>query len=164
MNEAIHKTRELARGLLPVVSDAQGLMSALQLWAAEVEDIFELPCRFECETPVLIHDDEIATHLYHIAQEAVNNAIKHGQPHNILIRLTAEHGCGTLLIEDDGTGIRGDRGNTQGMGLHIMNYRAGMIGGRLEVSPEPASEEPWFRAPFRCTRRMSVSMASAANC
>ena len=57
VNEAIHKTRELARGLLPVVSDAQGLMSALQFWAAEVEDLFGVSCRFQCETPVLIHDD-----------------------------------------------------------------------------------------------------------
>ena len=58
VNEAIHKTRELARGLLPVVSDAHGLMSALQLWAAEVEDIFGVSCRFQCDIPVLIQDDE----------------------------------------------------------------------------------------------------------
>jgi signal transduction histidine kinase len=135
VNEAIHKTRELARGLLPVVSEEQGLMSALQLWAAEVEDIFNVPCRFQCETPVLIRDDEIATHLYHIAQEAVHNAIKHGRPQNILIRLTAEHARGTLLIEDDGIGIRESREHMQGMGLHIMNYRAGMIGGTLDVRP-----------------------------
>ena len=89
VNEAIHKTRELARGLLPVVSDAQGLMSALQLWAGEVEDLFGISCRFECETAVLIHDDAMATHLYHIAQEAVNNAIKHGRTRNVLIRLSA---------------------------------------------------------------------------
>ena len=71
VNEAIHKTRELARGLLPVVSDSHGLMSALQLWAAEVEDLFGVSCRFRCERPVLIQDDSMATHLYHIAQEAV---------------------------------------------------------------------------------------------
>ena len=46
VNEAIHKTRELARGLLPVVSDAQGLMSALQQWAGEVEDLFRVSCSF----------------------------------------------------------------------------------------------------------------------
>src|SRR5271154_6293981 len=88
VNEAIHKTRELSRGLLPVVSDSQGLMSALQMWAAEVEDLFGVSCRFQCETPVLIHDDAMATHLYHIAQEAVNNAIKHGDPRKVLIQLT----------------------------------------------------------------------------
>jgi PAS domain S-box-containing protein len=135
VNEAVHKTRELARGLLPVMSDAQGLMSALQLWAEEVEDIYGVSCRFECEAPVLIHDDGIATHLYHIAQEAVNNALKHGNARNIALRLTTANDCGTLLIVDDGTGIPEDRGITQGMGLHIMNYRAAMIGGRLEVRP-----------------------------
>jgi PAS domain S-box-containing protein len=133
VNEAIHKTRELARGLLPVVSDAQGLMSALQLWAAEVEDLFGVSCRFHCETPVLIHDDTMATHLYHIAQEAVNNAIKHGSPRNVLIQLSAEQGRGTLLIKDDGKGIAENPANTQGMGLHIMNYRAGVVGGTLEA-------------------------------
>jgi PAS domain S-box-containing protein len=135
VNEAIHKTRELARGLLPVVSDAHGLMSALQVWAAEVEDLFGVCCRFECEPAVLIHDDGMATHLYHIAQEAVNNAIKHGHPRNIRIQLAAEEKWGSLLVTDDGVGIPEPRGSTPGMGLHIMSYRAGMVGGRLEVRP-----------------------------
>jgi len=136
VNEAIHKTRELSRGLLPVVSDSQGLMSALQMWAAEVEDLFGVSCRFQCETPVLIHDDSMATHLYHIAQEAVNNAIKHGDPEQILICLTAEHARGKLVIKDDGKGFAKVPASAQGMGLHIMNYRAGMIGGLLEIQPD----------------------------
>ena len=135
VNEAIHKARELARGLLPVVSDEHGLMSALELWAAEVQDIFEVPCHFQCDTPVLVQDDTTATHLYHIAQEAVHNAIKHGRPQSIVIRLTAEQGRGTLLVKDDGCGIAEAREPSQGMGLHIMKYRAGMIGGTLEVRP-----------------------------
>ena len=135
VNEAINKTRELARGLLPVVSDSQGLMSALQLWAGEVEDLFGISCRFECATAVLIHDDGMATHLYHIAQEAVNNAIKHGHARSIVISLSSESGWGTLFISDDGIGIAEDRTPTHGMGLHIMSYRGGMIGGRLEIRP-----------------------------
>jgi PAS domain S-box-containing protein len=136
VNEAIHKTRELARGLLPVVSDAQGLMSALQLWALEVEDIFGIRCCFDCGSPVLIYDDAMATHLYHIAQESVNNAIKHGHARNIVIRLAALNDRGTLQIHDDGAGIGENRGTNQSMGLQIMNYRAGMIGGTLEVGPD----------------------------
>ena len=135
VNEAIHKTRELARGLLPVVSDSQGLMSALQLRAGEVEDLFGISCGFQCATDVLIHDDAMATHLYHIAQEAVNNAIKHGHVSGIVISLTAENGWGKLIIRDNGTGIAEDRASTLGMGLQIMSYRAGMIGGRLEIRP-----------------------------
>ncbi len=137
VNEAIHKTRKLARGLLPVVSDAQGLMSALQLKAGEVEDLFGIGCRFECQPAVLVHDDAMATHLYHIAEEAVNNAIKHGHPRNILIRLSAEGESGTLVISDDGCGMNEDHGNTRGMGMQIMSYRAGMIGGRFEIRLTP---------------------------
>jgi PAS domain S-box-containing protein len=134
VNEAIRKTRELSRGLLPVLSDAQGLMSALQFWAGEVEDIFGVSCTFECEAPVLIVDNAVATHLYHIAQEAVNNGIKHGHARSIVLRLSIEDGFGTLRIVDDGVGIPDDRQNSQGMGLQIMSYRSAMIGGRLAVT------------------------------
>jgi PAS domain S-box-containing protein len=133
VNEAIHKTRELARGLLPVVSDAQGLMSALQQWAGEVEDLFAVRCRFQCLTPVLIHDDSMATHLYYIAREAVNNAIKHGHARQIVIRLAADREQGALTIQDDGYGIESAVPGDKGMGLHLMNYRARMVGGSLEV-------------------------------
>src|SRR5271170_5072832 len=133
VNEAIHKTRELARGLLPVVSDAQGLMSALQQWAGEVEDLFAISCRFQCFTPVLIHDDTVATHLYYVAREAVNNAIKHGHARQIVIRLAADQHQGALTIQDDGYGIGSIVPGDKGMGLHLMNYRARMVGGSLEV-------------------------------
>jgi two-component system CheB/CheR fusion protein len=136
VNDAIRKTRELSRGLLPVVSDAHGLMSALRLYATEIEDLFGIACRFQCEEAVLIHDGPMATHLYHIAQEAVNNAIKHGHAESIVIRLFSGEREGTLIIRDDGVGIERPLPPHAGVGLHIMNYRAGMIGGNLEVRRE----------------------------
>jgi PAS domain S-box-containing protein len=136
VNEAILRTRELARGLLPVVSDAYGLMSALQMYASEIQDLFGITCRFQCEEPVLIHDAPMATHLYHIAQEAVNNAIKHGHPKSIVIRLYAGEREGTLIVKDDGIGITRPLGPHAGVGMHIMNYRAGMVGGILEIRRE----------------------------
>jgi PAS domain S-box-containing protein len=133
VNEAINKTRELARGLLPVVSDARGLMSALQQWAGEVEDLFGVSCRFECSVPVLIHDDTVATHLYYIAREAVNNAIKHAHASQIVIRLAADREQGVLTITDNGSGIANISANNAGIGRHLMNYRARVIGGSLEI-------------------------------
>jgi PAS domain S-box-containing protein len=138
VNEAIHKTRELARGLLPVVSDAQGLMSALQQWAGEVEDLFGISCRFQCLSPVLIHDDTVATHLYYIAREAVNNGIKHGHASQIVIRLVANQEQGALTITDNGAGIADLAANNGGMGRHLMSYRARVIGGLLEIQRAPA--------------------------
>jgi PAS domain S-box-containing protein len=133
VNEAINKTRELSRGLLPVVSDAHGLMSALTRYAEEMQDLFRITCRFECGSPVLVYDVNVATHLYHIAREAVNNAIKHGQPSHVVIGLSAENGEGTLSVQDDGDGFPEIPASHAGMGLNIMNYRANMIGGSLDV-------------------------------
>ncbi len=133
VNEAIEKTRELSRGLLPVLSESRGLMSALQRWAGEVEDLFGISCSFLCIEPVLIHDNSLATHLYHITQEAVNNAIKHGKARHIVIALGARGGRGSLSISDDGSGIQNPAAGANGMGLHIMSYRAKMMGGNLQV-------------------------------
>ena len=75
-------------------------------------------------------------HLYHIAQEAVNNAVKHGKASNILIRLHHAGAHVTLAIEDDGIGIPQPAPST-GMGLHIMSHRARMIGGALSIERRP---------------------------
>jgi PAS domain S-box-containing protein len=136
VNDAIRKTRELSRGLLPVVSEAHGLMSALGIYATEVEDLFGVVCRFQCESKVLIHDAPMATHLYHIAQEAVNNAVKHSGAKTIVIRLFGGDSEGTLIIKDDGIGIQRPTAPHAGVGLHIMNYRAGIIGGNLDIRRE----------------------------
>src|ERR1700685_3900286 len=133
VNDAINKTRELAPGLLPVISDSHGLMSALKRWAAEVEDLFNISCCLRMDEPVLIHDANMSTHLYRIAQEAVNNAIKHGQAKNITISLFARNGNGTLKIENDGSRLPESSTDGSGMGMQIMNYRARMIGGSLKV-------------------------------
>jgi PAS domain S-box-containing protein len=133
VNDAIRKTKELSRGLLPVVSEADGLMSALRQRAAQLEDLFQTRCRFECPQPVLIQDVNVATNLYHIAQEAVNNAIRHGKSRNIQIRLQRNNGIGELIVQDDGNGFANKPTSLPGVGLSIMSSRAVMVGGSLKV-------------------------------
>jgi PAS domain S-box-containing protein len=135
VNDAIDNTRQLARGLHPVAAEPQGLMSALRKWANEVEVLFQIRCSFHCDTPVYIPDTNAATHLYRIAQEAVNNAIRHGKSKNIVIRLAERGGTAVLTIQDDGGGFPAKPTTAPGVGLSIMNYRADMIGGSLKVQP-----------------------------
>ncbi len=157
VNDAILKTRELARGLLPVVSDSHGLMSALMVHAGEVQDLFHVTCRFECEQAVLIYNASVATHLYHIAQEAVNNAIRHARATNIVIRLSSGAQEGTLTVADDGVGFEQPAPPRTGVGLQIMNYRAGMIGGSLEVRRgEPCGTIVCCRFPIPPGERLST--------
>jgi PAS domain S-box-containing protein len=129
VNEAIHKTRELSRGLLPVVSDAEGLRTALTQWAGEIEDLFHVPCEVQCADAFKVSDVRVATQLYHIAQEAVNNAIRHAKPSRLLVSLAP----GDLRVQDDGIGWNGAPQRSTGLGMQIMRYRANMIGGALEV-------------------------------
>ena len=133
VNEAINKTRELAKGLSPVVPESHGLMSALQQLSAEVEDVFGVSCRLQCENLVLIHDVSVATHLYHISQEAVSNAIRHGKARKIEIGLAASDNRGVLTIRDDGSGCKITLASSSGMGHHIMTHRARMTGGTLDI-------------------------------
>jgi PAS domain S-box-containing protein len=135
VNEAIDNTRQLAHGLHPVTAEPQGLMAALKKWATEIEVLFHIRCSFDCERPVLIHDVNVATHLYRIAQEAVNNAIRHGKPSAIAIGLAGRNNAGTLTIRDDGSGLSKSPGTPPGIGLSIMDYRADIIGGSLRVQP-----------------------------
>src|SRR6185436_14466993 len=126
---ALAQTRSLARGLHPVAPETNGLMSALEDLAARDTDLFKASCHFECPQPVLIQDNNVATHLYRIAQEATTNAIKHGQAQRIEIRLSSAPGQITLTVSDDGVGLQAGARPQKGMGLRIMNHRAGMIGG-----------------------------------
>ena len=135
VNQAIDYTRQLARGLHPVAAEPQGLMSALKKWASEVEELFHISCSFLCDKRLSIHDANLATHLYRIAQEAVNNAIRHGKSTNIVISLSGKNGTGTLMIQDDGEGFPEKQASQPGVGLSIMNYRADMVGGSLKVQP-----------------------------
>ena len=79
-----------------------------------------------------------ATHLYHIAQEAVNNAIRHANPAHLLVSLTDGNGAGALIIEDDGRGLPAAPPGHGGLGLQIMSYRSSMIGGSLTVERREA--------------------------
>ena len=134
---AISHTRDLARGLSPVVLESNGLMSALKQLAENTEKLFRVSCRFQCDQPVLLHDNAVATHLYRIAQEAISNALKHGQARHVTIHLTIAPPQIVLLVKDDGVGLPKIPRKHQGMGLRIMQYRAGMVGGSLTVQRDP---------------------------
>jgi len=128
---AVAETRSLARGLHPVMAEANGLMSALEDLATRVTDLFKVSCRFECPQAVLVVDNTKATHLYRIAQEAITNAIKHGRAQQIEIRLSTTTEQITMTVSDDGVGLQTAARQPKGMGLRIMNHRASMIGGTV---------------------------------
>jgi signal transduction histidine kinase len=133
IEEGITMARQLAKGLHPIELEASGLMESLERLASSTSELFKVTCRFECESPVLIHDPAVSGHLYRITQESLSNAIKHGKARNISVRLeTLDDGL-LLLIKDDGIGIPDLPATNGGMGLRIMAHRAGMIGASFRI-------------------------------
>jgi len=135
IQQTINHARVLARGLSPVSLDSDGFMSAVHELSTNVEELYGVSCTFQCPDPILIEDNAVAMHLYRIVQEAVNNAVKHGKAGAIRIKLASTEDRADLVVEDDGLGIPRNLPEGKGMGLHIMNYRAAMVGGSLDVRP-----------------------------
>jgi two-component system sensor histidine kinase NreB len=135
VRDAIRQAKSLARGLSPVDLEANGLMSALQELASTIRDIFRINGSFYAPKPVLIQDNDLATHLFRIAQEAVSNAVKHSGATSIQIELTNPAGRIELMVSDNGSGMR--ERSSGGMGLRIMEYRASIIGGQIWVDSAP---------------------------
>ncbi len=139
IRETITQTRLLSHGLSPVSLEAEGLMHALQALAAGVDALAGVECRFDCPSPVLLPDAAAAaaTHLYRIAQEALNNALKHSRAKRIRLALAGRADRWVLTIEDNGRGLPATPAPGTGLGLRIMNYRAQLIGATLEVESSP---------------------------
>ena len=136
LDQAITESRQLSRGLFPIRLEQEGLVPALEELARTTRQRSQIRCRFSHKPPVAIENSTVATHLYRIAQEAINNAIKHSRASSIGISLRARGGQLELNVEDNGAGfIPKAAGKSKGMGLHIMNYRARSIGGTLSVGP-----------------------------
>jgi PAS domain S-box-containing protein len=134
LEQALSHVRSLSKGLVPVEVDAEGLMLALSELAARTSELHGVSCMFEYLRPVAISDNATAMHLYRMTQEAVTNAVKHGRPKKIVIRLGTEGKLVTLRVIDDGRGFALPEAAMTGTGLRIMRYRADLIGAHLEIS------------------------------
>ena len=114
-----------------------GLVLALERLAIQITSQCQIECRFVNESSTLISDAVMANHLFRIAQEAVNNAVKHADARHIDICLETVGRLNHLIVKDDGRGIAPNL-QRRGSGIDIMRHRAAVIGGSFKVSSEPA--------------------------
>lgn len=137
LRQAVTQTRQLSHGLSPVSLEADGLMNALRELVESTRTLARIDCEFTCDPVALVADAHIATHLYRIAQEAVNNALKHSQARGIHVSLEDTGELLTLTVRDNGRGAAKASAQGTGMGLRVMKYRADLIGAKLDVDSAP---------------------------
>lgn len=130
--------RDMLRRLKPTRAVELGLEPALRelisFWQPRHPDIdFQLDFDLDDDAIDASHREA----LYRVAQEAVSNAVRHGQPKTIHIALAFDAaGAVVLQVEDDGGGA--EAGSTAGFGLAGMRQRLAALDGELDAGPRPA--------------------------
>lgn len=137
LREAVAQTRYLARGLVPLGNEPDALQIGLTELAARTRGLGRVECEFDCPEPVIISDPAVTGHLYRIAQEAVNNALKHARARSIALSLRETPGRLVLEIADDGVGL--PEHPTSGVGLGLLKHRARVIGAQLDLRSRPGA-------------------------
>ncbi len=128
---AIGDTRNISHGLSPILFPPQKLQEAL-IKLMQMADKAHIQSQFEFSKVLKVTDNTIAIQVYRIAQEAINNAIKHSKASKITLELKTHFNQMMLMIQDNGIGINRQENQADlGIGLKIMQYRASSINASL---------------------------------
>ncbi len=137
LQEAIAQVRALSRGLMPVAVDAAGLIAALENLVDNVRASSDTAIQVSISHQVHITDNFVAMHLYRLAQESINNAIKHADAEHITVTLGQDGTRGFLSVRDDGSGMQFPASDPNGLGMRIMKHRCGLIDADLTIESSP---------------------------
>jgi signal transduction histidine kinase len=160
LRETISQTRSMARGLVPVKDEPEALWASLIELAERTHALGRASCRFDCPKPVIVDDNAVAGHFYRIAQEAVNNAVKHSGATAVVIHLARHRQRLELRISDNGRGLA--RTKSAGMGLQVMKHRARVMGAELTVdSPPGKGVTITCSLPFEAREPLADELAEA---
>jgi signal transduction histidine kinase len=130
INGSVMDARNIARDLHKEEIDAAEFVAALRDLVKR--KIWQISCRLELKTSLEIENDTVASQLYRILREAILNANKHASASEIVLQVKRSKNDYVFTVTDNGVGFK-SKTRGQGLGFHIMKYRANSIGARLEV-------------------------------
>jgi len=133
LNEAIASTRDVGKLLSPPLLTQEGLAVALEDLCSHIEQLFGVSCQFEDQSTVIFRDSAVGTHLYRITQEAISNAIKHGNATELDVVLENSDALTQITVRNNGKPFVEPPDTNPGLGLRIMRFRAKMIGAKLQI-------------------------------
>lgn len=138
IDEAIQESVRISENLLPSKLKDFDLATCLHSLCKQVNGSNDIQVNFvSIGTPASINQLQ-KVNFYRIAQEAINNTLKHAHAQNIMVQLTEEPERVQLMIEDDGRGV--DMGGEQDLfkknGLVNMRDRAEMMGGHFTLESD----------------------------
>ncbi|HEX7069640.1 MAG TPA: sensor histidine kinase, partial [Rhodothermales bacterium] len=135
--EAHLNLRQINRGLSAAHLQHVRLDDALHDLAEFVGSMPTVDCSFDCEEAIDELDPEKKLQIYRIAQEAVNNALKHSGATQISIQWRRVGSAISLAVSDNGAGFDEKDVNGKTLGLHSMRYRARLVDADLQIRSMP---------------------------
>lgn len=133
VKSAIQEVRHMSHSMSPAAVKNRGLIGVLHLLADTLRLNHRIMCDLALEPGFQVGNEDHENHLYRIAQEACNNAVRHGKASHICITLNRTGECeGLLQVTDNGCGMP-SKTKSKGIGLQVMDYRANLIGGTLQI-------------------------------
>jgi signal transduction histidine kinase len=137
LNAGMERTRSLSHSLVPLRLINLGLARALRELAKQAEKNFKVQVAVSISRSIPSHESDQILHLCRVVQESISNAVKHGKASKVDVELARQRSKMSLTVRDNGTGLPALSSRREGIGLHIMRYRAGALGGQLAVSSQP---------------------------
>lgn len=139
LNEAVQLKRRVIESLRPSLLDHLGLAPALKWYVQET-----------CSTAGIEHDidvpeettgmpADVSTTIYRIVQEALNNTVKYAKARRVRVELEEGAAGWSLVVQDDGIGIRNFQPGHLSHGLAGMRHRAQALGGTLQIHSAPGA-------------------------
>lgn len=137
LGEAIGEVHGLSRRLSPGRLTGRDLAGALDDLVRRTAEVSDARVTFRSAGDGSALDPRVTLQLYRIAQEALSNAVRHAGASHIEVLLSHDRGPTMLRVDDDGRGMPADSGDTGGLGLDTMLWRASRAGALLLVGPRP---------------------------
>ncbi len=134
----IDEVRRMSNNLMPSVLEAFGLVIAFRNLFSETEEHSSLRIHFEARGDFGMMDKRVMTYVYRLAQEAINNIIKHAEASQVKVALNRDRDFLNLDIEDNGKGFTPEaRRWSGGNGILNMYERASLLSGQLQIQSMP---------------------------
>lgn len=139
INEAVARTRSLARGLWPASLERGSLGDSIRRLAEDLESIYGISCAVAIDDEPHLASPAGAYHIFRIVQEASNNAIRHGRARRLEFRIERLGDDYEISVLNDGVALDpAQLASARGIGVAGMRLRADAIGGTLSIEPRPA--------------------------
>ncbi|UXX79354.1 histidine kinase [Reichenbachiella carrageenanivorans] len=137
IDETIQEVRRMSNNLMPSVLVDFGAGEAIGNLVKQINESGDIQIRYKNDMPSETQiDDSIQITLYRIAQESINNALKHSKAKEIKLSITAFDNHVSFFVSDDGVGFNPNQ-HTNGNGLRNMKERVKLVNGTLELESQP---------------------------